>query len=164
MLKDLIPVLSVMAGGIIGFLGASLQQRASMKLDRRKLIRERLEEVYLLSRQVEEWGLDQVKELTSFFTGLGNHKPESGAEDPPTVRLVMLAKIYEPRIADVSVRLSGEADILQHNVFEYYLDTAKAEEPLPIEALQKAIMPLDDLQKTGKELRALIERCVQDYI
>lgn len=60
-----IPVFSAAVGGLIAYLGAYVNQGFSVNKDRKKLIREKIEEVYLLTEKIDVWGHKAYDILTN---------------------------------------------------------------------------------------------------
>ncbi len=57
--QNVTTILSTLLGGMLaiagGFLATGFSQRAAEKTEKRKIAREKTEELYLLSNQVQEW-------------------------------------------------------------------------------------------------------------
>src|SRR3954471_19399385 len=66
MLKEIVPVLAALTGGLLTALGSSLLQRASRSADRRRLLCEKLEEMYVLTARLERWATEQGDSAAMF--------------------------------------------------------------------------------------------------
>jgi hypothetical protein len=164
MIKELVPVLAALAGGLLTFLGVAFQQARARTTDRRKLLREKIEEIYVLSNQLDDWVLYQMHDMTRLQTGIGTDDPKEQEPSNPMPRLLMLTKIYAPKLSTAASDLDKTANSIRKAAFDFCLKFAQAQGPLAQEEFAAAVVPVDDAQKSSAHFRQLIEKYVQDYI
>jgi len=104
--QDLFTAIISFAAGIVGaliaVLTAYLQQRMARDDEKRKVIREKIEDIYTLLNQVQAWAALQVTTLEGLLairsgksTGTG-HTPGDG--DCPIDKIVTFIHIYFPKL------------------------------------------------------------------
>jgi hypothetical protein len=168
--NDLTPVLAAIAGGSIAFLGIAVQQYLARSGDRRKLLREKVEEIYGLSNQLDEWGINLMHEMVQFLLGKedadGKDNKQEGPANPMP-RLLMLTKIYAPQLGPAAADLKEKADACQSAAREYYMrlaELAQTKTAPTDDEIATGLSPMDALQKSTADFRTLLERHVQQYI
>jgi|GEM_PF-7094404 len=168
MLKDLTPVLAAIAGGAIAFLGIAAQQYLSRSGERRKLLREKIEEIYGLSNQLDRWGINLMQEMVRFLFGKegADGKDREKKEEPadPMPRLLMLTKIYAPQLGPAATDLKEKADACQNAAREYYMRLAQTKTAPTEEEMASSLSPVDALQAATTHFRELLEKHVQQYL
>ena len=107
-MKDFIPLISVVIGGCLtsigGFLSNYLLQRVTRSSDKRKYLREKLEEIYVLCDIVSQNNATKLKELTFSVENNVVIKNESSTQKP-IQRLLMLLNIYFPHLKNKALAL-----------------------------------------------------------
>ena len=159
--KDYIPLLSVIVGGLLSTLGGFFAnftlQSKSRDAERRKLIREKLEEAYLLSHEVIDWIQKQMKEMATQASGDDSHCPIE--------RVVMLVKFYEPKLTPVVTEFAGNVQNFKSHVFGYWKETLDANRRLPVEKFKSLIeQPFNDVNSSYEKLLGSIENVMHENI
>jgi hypothetical protein len=100
MLSDFIPLLSVIIGGLLTVLGGIVTnyftQSSSRKVEKRKVYREQLEQIYESSSQVMKWiEWHQILDNRS--------KDEDQAPPCPIDKVVMIARLYLPSLKTLAI-------------------------------------------------------------
>jgi hypothetical protein len=70
MSDQIVPLIAALIGGIFaivgGFLATYFQQRVARDAEKRKVIREKVEEIYNFTNQINDWTLEQVSFAQKF--------------------------------------------------------------------------------------------------
>lgn len=163
-IKELVPVLATLAGGLLTFLGAAFQQARARTTDRKKLVREKVEEIYGLTNQLDDWILGQMHAMTRMQTGINSDTAKESEPPNPMPRLLMLTKIYAPKLNTAASDLAAKAASVQRAAFDFYLKIAQAQAALAQEDFAASLAPVGDAQQCAEHFRQLLERHVQNYI
>ena len=162
--SSLIPILGMIVGGLMAVLGSLVHHRITERKERRLLVREKLEELYFISDEVEAHVLETVRWITMLQLGMKSDEDEKVARDTSTLRLVMIARIYERNLVPLAEELKQYADQVGKNAREVFLKMASDQKTLPHDEIAEAIQPLGEVQRVAPLLRSEIERISQKYL
>lgn len=96
LLQEVAHVIPVLIGGILAMLGGALQQERIKKWEKRKLLREKTQEIYEVAERIAAYAWS--------YNGLYIHIAVSGKTKPPetpdlpTDKLLMLVGLYQPEL------------------------------------------------------------------
>lgn len=123
--QNMMTLISTVVGGLLaitgGFLAARFSQRIAEKAEKRKLTRERIEELYTLSSQAKEWmrvqllraceveGITLHRRAPDWFFDVVNTEP-----DCPIEKMEMLISLYLPSLAKTFAAYRTNILIIQH--------------------------------------------------
>jgi hypothetical protein len=162
-IKDLVPILAAITGGALTFLGTSALQSRVRESERRKILRDKCEEIYSLSNQLDEWIECMMHEMTA--TQIGSASDQENASKPnPMPRLLMLTKMYAPPLASSASQLNEKADAVRQAAFEFYMKVGETKARLSPEEFAAALEPVEPAQKLAASFRELLEKHVQQYV
>jgi hypothetical protein len=164
MIQGLVPVLAAIAGGLLTFMGTTAQQTRARAADRRGLLREKIEEIYILSNKLDEYVLFRMHDMTRTQIGLSEEKETSPEPENPMPRLLMLTKIYASKLSGAACELDEASKAAQNAAQKFYLKIAEAKSPLSIEEFEASLKPVDDVQERTEKFRQLIEAHIQQYV
>ena len=156
--KEYIPILSVLAGGLLavvgGFVANYLLQAASRRAEKRRLVREKLEEAYLLSFGVMDSLQNQMKRVVE-------RDDNFAAVDCPIHRVSMLVKLYEPRLSNVVSDYSNNVEAFWSGAVNYWIESREAKSGLTMEKFSALLeRPFRDVKLSHEKLLASIEDLV----
>jgi hypothetical protein len=167
--KDLVPVFAAVAGGLLTALGSFMLQRTSRTAERRTFLRERLEQMYTLTSQLQRWGDQQVTIGAS--VGLAA-SPESGlaeaasevvrgaSENRSSDEIVMLARFYHPRLTVEAEQLDGDASglLVEIDKFLDYIGSKPFNAEVDPKRLEAASEARDNLGVTAERFKQSLSR------
>ncbi len=170
MSSEWIPVVSAVVGGLLtvvgGFLGNFFLQSIARQADKRKVMRDELEQIYLLSQQVVDWAVKEMQAITKGYIG-GNFDDSSQREDSQIDKLLMLVRFYQPQLLPDAQKLADIVKEFQSGTVTFWLavaQAAQAGQQIPRESFENAIRPVDEIQRLREQLVASIATNVQKYI
>lgn len=163
-----IPVISVMLGGLIGLMGALLQHKFTQNVDRKRLIREKLEEIYRLSKQVEQRANQNFQDMMGVQIGLTEKKDvvskENVNKESPIDSLLRLVNLYEPRLLNIATELEKHVEALRQNSLDFYMEILETGKVLSKKSFKEKIKPGNDIIDTCEQLRVKIAKLIRLYI
>jgi hypothetical protein len=166
---NLLTLVPIVVGGLLtiigGFLSTYFLQSISRQADQRKVIRDELEAIYQLSQQVVDWAVNEMRIMTRAYTG--NIDESQKSLDCPIDKLVMLVHFYQPQLNQEVQKLAINVEVFRKGLTTFWLGIAHASESKQkpsIEVLEKAIRPVDDIQKTREQFVHSVANAVQKYI
>lgn len=170
-LKDLVPLLSTLIGGVLavggGFVASYYLQAASRRLDRNQIIREKLEEAYLLTLQLNAWLQSQMGTMI-VPSSKDNKEIES-----PTGKLVMLTRCYNRKSAVTVITLSQSVEAFREASFEYWRRTLELNKRRDMNSWQKISaeefkellgIPFEDARASCEQLCVELEEAIGKHI
>jgi hypothetical protein len=134
-LKDYIPLASVVLGGLLtvigGFFSNAFSQRLARGTDRRRFLRDKLEEAYQLSQAIEEWAIQEMRNTVTIL--IPREGPEPEQKECPIDRLSMIVRLYIPDLREEGDKLSDAVDTYRKALFTYYQEAAQPKEGQPFD-------------------------------
>lgn len=154
-------LISVIVGGVIGYLGIYIQHLVTNDNEKKKLKREKLEEIYTLSKDIETWVLDSIKEFVSISVAKGFEKKET---EPSIDRLVLLVMLYEPRLLGEIKEFESLVSTFRENLLNSYLEVGSKGENISTGEFENRFIVLDDISNSQKKIAQKIINIFQDYL
>src|SRR6266568_3054767 len=110
--------------------GVQVSIHAGQKAEKRKVVRDKLEDIYTLLNQVNAWAAYQHEELWNLYVYLPNDCPPTSHKSRPscpTGRLEVLIRLHLPSLRKISQELSKSVlklKTVEGNFLERYEDEA----------------------------------------
>ena len=103
-LKTILPLISTIVGGLIAIAGVFIANLISQKFtrsnDRKNLIREKLEEAYRLTIQLDQWFQTKMEMV------IRCSEDKNAQIDNPIDQIIMLLKCYSPEDTEIADKLA----------------------------------------------------------
>ena len=146
----------ITAGGVI--LANSINQQNSKKLKSQEVIREKLEEAYLLIAQdLSEWAHDEMTDPIS------NNKEDRNSKNP-IAKIVMLILCYGPELSEKVKILETVVDQFRKNLFTFYGEILKTGKRPSTQRYAELMKPHDSITSVSKELLLLLTERINETI
>lgn len=154
-IRDFIPLIATLIGGALAIIGGYvsnyLLQSRSRQAERRKVIHEKLEELYVLTIQVDDWLQHRYRQCISKVA------LQDVVDNNPITRLVMLVKLYEPSLSKDVESFAIQLENFRSNV-ELYLAKCGLEEEDDEAFINHVQEPLGLASKSQGHFMESIER------
>ena len=116
-MTEVIPIIAALAGGMIAVVGGLLLNKSADHLresaDRRKLTREKLENAYMLSLELEGWATDTLKPP--------QHSAETDGRNNRIDVIVLICSCYSETCLVAAQALERASEALASNHFKLLL-------------------------------------------
>jgi hypothetical protein len=149
-MKEYLPVIATISGALIAIAGGILLHWANSHFaknaDRRRITREKLEDTYRLSLELEKWALDTLKPLGKTENTAA---PRNTAEE-----IVLLTNCYSENCADMAVSLKTATEALASTYFNVLKYIVENDEKPPTEEFNKLEGPFNDTKSKIKALQS----------
>ena len=158
-LKTLIPLISTVVGGFLavtgGFFASYFMQKLNKSHDKKQLIRDKLEQAYLLTIQLENWLQSQMSDMLFIKDN------ETEKISNPSNHIFMLVKCYgETKSSQLADQLSTSLENFRKSSFNYFKEAHETGKK-PSETTFLAVgEPFEMSRRLTTELRDNIEKLI----
>jgi len=157
-IKAFLPLIGVVIGSALTIAGTIYQRRSSAREDHRKLLREKLEYLFLQLSALERWMEDAGKNAMRVRFGKQPNLPKP-SDESPMPQIDMLVRLYFPSLRPGSEALSSAAEKLRKGLFTYYADVlSRTELPSQDKFTEFVTQPSTELDHLRVELLKQVEQ------
>lgn len=159
------PFFYAMLGSLLTILGSLYLKKYDARQERRKLLREKLEELYFQLYELDKWVSNAGRIAVSFGAGKISLTKGTPVEDSPIVRIDMLARFYFHSLRSYSDPLSAAVENFRKTLFNFYADILEGKQkPDDNRYLELIGMPAQEIEKLRLQLLKELEKEVRKYI
>ena len=162
-IKDFLPLIQVLIGGLLtvvgGFTASYFLQSVARKVDKKKLIREKLEQVYILTIQTSEWIKSEMRQTVAPI------EKEKTAEKNPVDQIEMLIILYEPSLKNPMQDLKEKVDYYRRSLFSYWSKLLKNGNHLSTKKYEELFKkPVEEADESVNRFRVALENEFKKYL
>jgi hypothetical protein len=167
--EQLLPLFGVILGSLSTVLGSFYLRKFDLKQERRKLLREKLEELCLQLYELDKWVSDAGRIAVSTAAGKISSIKGRPVEDSPIVKIDMLVRFYFHSLRPYSDPLSVAVENLRKALLNFYADLCadilKGKQNLSErQCLEMIGLPAENVEKLRLQLLQQVEKEVEKYI
>ena len=164
-----LPLIGVVVGGLLAIAGGIYLRKLGVKEERRKLLREKLEELCLQLYELDKWVSDAGRIAVSTAAGKISSIKGRPVEDSPIVRIDMLVRFYFHSLRPYSDLLSAAVENLRKALLnfyaDFYVDISESKQKLGDKRYLDMIgLPAESVEKLRLQLLQQVEKEVEKYI
>lgn len=160
--SDFIPLINLFAGSFLTLIVGYLLYLFTACKEKKKLLREKLEELYILTCKLNDWAGYEIAE-TMFV--IAKIKPDSPKVASPISELVMLARLYHPHLFEDASKVKLLANELQRHCFSLLAHVANPNNKNDNSArIAKITDYLNKLQKANGIFQNKISDAIKSFI
>jgi hypothetical protein len=156
-------IISAIIGGVLAMLGASLQSRRQTRLDRRKLLLAKLEELYSALSLLRQAYKAADVEAVSHITGSELPTEVKDALPVPIEKLQMLVGIYAPELSEQLERVEQSRRTYSQLYGQFIMVTDKRGEAGKA-AISMLFSQQGEIQQACAEMQAAIASLARKHI
>jgi hypothetical protein len=135
-------------GLILGSLLTVFLRKFDVKQERRKLLREKLEDLCLQLYELDKWVSNAGRIAVSIAAGKISSTKGTPVEDSPIVRIDMLVRLYFHSLRSYSEPLSAAFENFRKALFNFYADVLEGKQkPGDNRYLELIGTPAQDIEK-----------------
>lgn len=154
-----IPLISAISGALIAYLGAYVNQGFSINKERKKLLREKIEEAYLLTEILEVWG-HKAYDFLTHQNDYDKFIESTISISETTTKLKMTIYFYHPE-------LKKECDAIENKTVKlgaYLTPFRLIPKDERIVLIDEVNIRIKDVTESTKCLRRKLEAKINKYI
>lgn len=157
-----VPILNIIIGGMLTMAGGYLVHFWTTRRDKKKLAREKLENLFVLTCRLKEWAGYEYAETTC---AIAKSKPSSPKVADPTNELVMLARLYHPCFSEDAIGIQRHANELQKCCYSMIVDVASHDNQTDNSTrIAKICDCMNELFRASEILQGRIAQAIQKLV
>lgn len=160
--SNFIPIIGVLVGGILTFGTGYILYLFNARKEKKKLLREKLEELYVLTCKTTDWAAYEYAEIVC---AVAKTKPDSPKVTDPFNGQLMLARLYHPRFFEDVSKIKHLGSELQKSCISLLVESANFNNPTDNSVwVSKITVCLNELQKANDILQAKISNAMKGLV